>query len=111
MFGHGGQTRSFCFVDDLIDGLIGLMDSPDAVTDPINLGNPIEFTMLELAEKVIELTSSTSTIVFQPLPQDDPRQRRPDITRAVETLGWTPTVQLGEGLGRTISETTLVSSR
>jgi UDP-glucuronate decarboxylase len=102
VFGNGGQTRSFCFVDDLVDGLIGLMESPDAITGPINLGNPIEFTMLELAEKVIDLTGSTSAILFQPLPQDDPRQRQPDIARARETLGWAPTVQLGEGLQRTI---------
>jgi UDP-glucuronate decarboxylase len=102
VFGDGAQTRSFCFVDDLIDGLIGLMDSPDTVTGPINLGNPTEFTMLELAERVVELTGSSSKIVFEPLPQDDPRQRQPDITRAKETLGWTPSIPLAEGLERTV---------
>jgi UDP-glucuronate decarboxylase len=102
MYGDGRQSRSFCYVDDLIDGLIGLMDTPDDVTGPINLGNPVEFTMLELAEKVIDLTGSSSEIVFQPLPQDDPRQRQPDITRARETLGWTPSIHLAEGLERTI---------
>jgi UDP-glucuronate decarboxylase len=102
VFGDGSQTRSFCYVDDLVDGLIRLMDSPDHVTGPINLGNPVEFSMLELARQVIELTGSRSEIVFRPLPQDDPRQRRPDITRAREALDWAPTVALGEGLQRTI---------
>ena len=102
VFGDGNQTRSFCYVDDLVDGPIRLMDTPDHVTGPINLGNPTEFTMLELAGQVIELTGSRSEIVFRPLPQDDPRQRKPDITRARETLDWAPTVALREGLQRTI---------
>jgi UDP-glucuronate decarboxylase len=102
VFGDGNQTRSFCYVDDLVDGLIRLMDTPDDVTGPINLGNPTEFTMLELARQVIELTGSHSEIVFRPLPQDDPRQRRPDITLARNTLEWAPTVALREGLQRTI---------
>jgi len=103
VFGDGLQTRSFCYVDDLIDGLIRLMNSPDAVTGPINIGNPKEFTMLELAELVIELTGTKSRIVHRPLPQDDPRQRRPDISKANAKLGWTPQTQLREGLTRTIA--------
>ncbi len=102
VFGDGLQTRSFCYVDDLIDGLIRLMNSPDKVTGPINIGNPKEFTMLELAAEVIELTGSRSRIVHRPLPQDDPRQRRPDISKAGEALGWTPQTPLREGLTRTI---------
>ncbi len=103
IYGNGLQTRSFCYVDDLVDGLIRLMESPDEVVGPINLGNPTEFTMLELAEQVIELTGSRSEICFMPLPTDDPRQRQPSIDRARETLGWRPTVPLGEGLQRTIA--------
>ncbi len=103
MFGDGTQTRSFCYVDDLVDGLVRLMDSIDDVTGPINLGKPGEFTILELAEKVIELSNSRSEIIFKPLPADDPRQRRPDITRAREVLGWEPKVELDEGLKRTIA--------
>jgi len=103
VFGDGSQTRSFCYRDDLVDGLIRLMDSPDAVTGPLNLGNPIEFTMLELAEHVVALTNSRSAIVFRPLPEDDPRQRRPDIGRARAQLGWEPTVQLATGLERTVA--------
>jgi UDP-glucuronate decarboxylase len=102
IYGDGMQTRSFCYVADLVDGLVRLMNSEDGVTGPINLGNPGEFTMIQLAEKVIELTGSKSKIVHRPLPQDDPRKRRPDITRAKDTLGWTPTVKLEEGLRPTI---------
>jgi len=103
MFGDGTQTRSFCYVDDLVDGLVRLMDSIDDVTGPINLGKPGEFTILELAKTVIELSNSRSEIIFKPLPADDPRQRRPDITRAREVLGWEPKVELDEGLKRTIA--------
>ena len=102
VFGDGMQTRSFCYVDDLIDGLIGLMSSADGVTGPINIGNPKEFTMLELASLVIELTGTKSRVVHRPLPQDDPRQRRPDISKAGEALGWAPQTPLREGLTRTI---------
>jgi UDP-glucuronate decarboxylase len=102
VFGDGLQTRSFCYVDDLIDGLLRLMNSADEVTGPINIGNPKEFTMFELAGEVIELTGSRSRIVHRPLPQDDPRQRRPDISKADETLGWAPQTPLREGLKRTI---------
>jgi UDP-glucuronate decarboxylase len=103
IFGDGSQTRSFCYVDDLIRGFLALMESGDDVTGPINLGNPHEFTMLQLAKEVIDLTGSKSRIDFLPLPQDDPKQRQPDITRARETLGWAPTIQLREGLERTIA--------
>jgi UDP-glucuronate decarboxylase len=103
IFGDGTQTRSFCYVDDLIEGLVRLMDSLDDVTGPMNLGKPGEFTILELAKKVIELSNSRSEIIFEPLPSDDPRQRRPDITRAREVLGWEPKVELDEGLKRTIA--------
>ncbi len=102
VFGEGQQTRSFCYVDDLIDGFIRLMDSPANIVGPINLGNPGEFTILELAQQVIELTGSRSRIVHRPLPEDDPRQRRPDISMAQEQLGWTPKVSLEDGLRRTI---------
>ncbi len=102
VFGDGLQTRSFCYVDDLVDGLIRMMNSPDAVTGPINIGNPKEFTMLELATLVIELTGTKSRIVHRPLPQDDPRQRQPDISKANEALGWAPQTPLREGLTRTI---------
>ena len=102
VFGDGMQTRSFCYVDDLIDGLIRLMNSADDVTGPINIGNPKEFTMLELAALVIELTGTKSRIVHRPLPQDDPRQRRPDISKAGEALDWAPRTPLREGLTRTI---------
>lgn len=101
VFGDGSQTRSFCYVDDMIDGLIKLMNSPDDFTGPVNLGNPVEFTILELAQKVIELTDSRSKIVFKPLPADDPKQRQPDITLAKEKLNWQPTVPLEEGLKKT----------
>jgi UDP-glucuronate decarboxylase len=103
IFGDGSQTRSFCYYEDLIRGFVALMESPDAVTGPINLGNPGEFSIRELAEAVLELTGSRSKLVFRPLPQDDPRQRRPDISRAQELLGWTPKVPLREGLVQTIA--------
>jgi len=102
VYGDGSQTRSFCYVDDLIRGLIGLMNTDDTVTGPINLGNPQEFTIAELARLVIELTGAKSALVHKPLPSDDPRQRCPDIGLARTTLGWTPSVQLREGLTRTI---------
>ena len=103
IYGKGEQTRSFCYVDDLIDGLIRLMESGPEVTGPINIGNPVEFTMLELAEKVLQLTGSRSKLTFEPLPQDDPRQRQPDITRAKSLLGWQPKVPLEQGLKSTIA--------
>ncbi|WP_237212591.1 UDP-glucuronic acid decarboxylase family protein [Ruegeria lacuscaerulensis] len=103
IYGDGSQTRSFCFVSDLIDGLIKLMESPDDVTGPINLGNPVELSIRELAEAVIRLTGSKSELVQRPLPQDDPIQRQPDITRAREQLGWAPQVALEDGLKATIS--------
>jgi UDP-glucuronate decarboxylase len=102
IFGDGLQTRSFCYVDDLVDGLVRLMESPEVVTGPINLGNPGEFTMLELAELVVELTGSGSKIEFHPLPADDPRQRQPDIGKAESLLSWRPTTPLREGLVKTI---------
>jgi UDP-glucuronate decarboxylase len=103
VFGKGDQTRSFCFVDDLVEAFIRLMDTNDDFAGPVNLGNPDEFTILELAETVIRLTGSTSKITFEPLPQDDPLQRKPDIRLAHEKLGWTPKVKLEEGLTRTIA--------
>jgi len=103
VYGDGAQTRSFCYVDDLIDGLVRLMSSVDSITGPINIGNPTEFTILQLATQVIELTGSRSRIVHRPLPQDDPRQRRPDISKAHETLSWSPRTPLNEGLKRTIA--------
>ncbi len=103
IYGDGLQTRSFCYVDDLVDGLIRLMDSADSVTGPINIGNPNEFSMLDLAKTVIDLTGSRSKIVHRPLPQDDPRQRQPDISKAQGHLAWTPKTQLKEGLKHTIS--------
>ena len=103
VFGEGQQTRSFCFVDDLVEGLIRLMNSPDKLVGPVNLGNPGEFTMLELAHKVIELTSSRSELIYKQLPQDDPRQRKPDITLAKKELQWQPSVALEEGLKKTIA--------
>lgn len=102
IYGDGSQTRAFCYVDDLIDGLIRMMNCANDVTGPINLGNPGEFTILELAEKVLELTGSKSRLVFKPLPSDDPARRRPDITLAKDVLGWEPKVCLDEGLLRTI---------
>lgn len=102
IYGDGTHTRSFCYVDDLIDGLIRLMNSPDDVTGPVNIGNPDEFSILELAQKVIQLTGSKSEIVFHPLPQDDPRQRRPDISLAKKQLDWKPRLKLEDGLKKTI---------
>jgi UDP-glucuronate decarboxylase len=102
LFGDGRQTRSFCYVSDLIDGLMRLMDSADELTGPVNLGNPTEFTIRELAEKVVDMTGSRSRIDYQPLPPDDPRQRRPDIRLAREKLGWGPKIELREGLKETI---------
>ena len=103
VYGDGGQSRSFCYVDDMVDGLMALMQTGDSVTGPINLGNTTEFTVLHLAELVIELTGSKSQIKHQPLPADDPRRRQPDIGRAKEQLGWEPTIALTEGLKNTIS--------
>jgi len=103
IFGSGNQTRSFQYVDDLIEGMVRMINTPDEFIGPVNIGNPNEFTMLELAEKVIELTGSSSKMIFKPLPSDDPRQRRPNISLAHEALGgWQPTIQLEEGLKRTI---------
>lgn len=102
IYGDGSQTRSFCYVDDLIEGFLRLMDSPEGFTGPVNLGNPGEFTIRELAEKVIALTGSRSTLTFHPLPQDDPMQRCPDIGLARRELGWEPVVALEEGLERTV---------
>lgn len=103
LYGDGEQTRAFCYVSDLIDGFIRLMDSPDHFTGPANLGNPGEFTIRQLAEKIIEKTGSKSPVIYEPLPTDDPRQRRPDITLAKEALGWEPTIHLEEGLIHTIA--------
>ena len=102
LYGDGCQTRSFCYVDDLVNGLIALMEAPDDVIGPINLGNPIEFTINELAEQVITMTGSSSSVETHPLPQDDPMQRCPDIGRAQKLLDWQPAIPLGEGLKRTI---------
>ncbi|CUS56078.1 MULTISPECIES: UDP-glucuronic acid decarboxylase family protein [unclassified Hyphomonas] len=103
LYGDGEQTRSFCYVSDLVEGLIRLMNTSDDVTGPINLGNPGEFTIRQLAEKIIEMTGARSKLVHKPLPQDDPRQRQPDITRARDTLDWEPTIALEEGLKPTIA--------
>jgi UDP-glucuronate decarboxylase len=103
LYGDGSQTRSFCFVSDLVSGLIALMDSDAACTGPINLGNPVEFTVRELAARVVALTGSRSTITLHPLPNDDPRQRQPDITLAQTQLGWEPKINLDEGLRQTIA--------
>ncbi|HWJ99589.1 MAG TPA: GDP-mannose 4,6-dehydratase, partial [Xanthobacteraceae bacterium] len=103
LFGDGEQTRSFCYVDDLIDGLVRLMNSPANVTGPINLGNPHEFTIAELAKMVVEFTGSRGKLVHHPLPQDDPKQRQPDISKANELLGWKPATELREGLKKTIA--------
>jgi UDP-glucuronate decarboxylase len=103
LFGDGSQTRSFCYVDDLVTGLIALMGSPVEVTGPINMGNPSEFSIRELAEKVVKATDSKSSVEFRPLPTDDPKQRQPDISLARSKLGWSPQIPLEEGLGRTIA--------
>jgi UDP-glucuronate decarboxylase len=103
VYGDGSQSRSFCYVDDLIDVFLLLMDSPDDFIGPVNTGNPGEFTILELAEKIIALTGSKSEIIFKPLPSDDPQQRRPDITLARKELGWDPKIQLEDGLKPTIN--------
>ena len=100
--GDGSQSRSFCYVDDLIEVFVRLMDSSNDITGPVNTGNPVEFAILELAEKVLELTGSRSEIIFKPLPSDDPKQRRPDISLAREKLGWEPKIKLEEGLKETI---------
>ncbi len=103
VYGDGSQTRSFCYVDDLIDGMVRLMATPDSITGPINIGNPTEFTILELASQVVEMTGSRSKIVHRPKPQDDPRQRRPDISKAQELLKWSPHTSLQDGLKMTIA--------
>ncbi|MBR03501.1 MAG: NAD-dependent dehydratase [Acidiferrobacteraceae bacterium] len=102
IYGDGSQTRSFCYVDDLVDGLIGLMQTDSAITGPVNLGNPDECSIIELAERIVSLTGSGSKLVYRPLPADDPVQRRPDITLAGELLDWSPAVQLEEGLAATM---------
>jgi UDP-glucuronate decarboxylase len=111
IYGDGSQTRSFCYVDDLIEGFVRFMNSPETLTGPINLGNPGEFTMLQLAQLTIEMTGSKSTLAFQPLPQDDPKQRQPDIALAMKHLDWKPTVPLQEGLRHTIAYFDKVISR
>ncbi|MFP4307051.1 MAG: UDP-glucuronic acid decarboxylase family protein [Desulfococcaceae bacterium] len=103
LYGDGSQTRSFCYVDDMVEAFLRLMDTPDEFTGPVNLGNPGEFSIRELAEKIISLTGSRSELAFRPLPTDDPRQRKPDISVAKEKLGWAPRAQLEEGLKRTIA--------
>ncbi len=103
IYGDGAQSRSFCYVEDLVDGLIKLMDSEPSFTGPVNLGNPNEFTILELATKVIDMTGSSSIINYNPLPQDDPKRRQPNITLAKKTLNWLPKVELEVGLKRTIN--------
>lgn len=102
VYGDGSQTRSFCYVDDMIDGLIKLMNSPDDFIGPVNLGNPIEFSIIDIAEMIIKLTESKSKIVFKPLPQDDPKQRRPDISLAMKTLKWEPKTAVNEGFKKAI---------
>ncbi|AZP11727.1 UDP-glucuronic acid decarboxylase family protein [Undibacterium parvum] len=102
IYGDGSQTRSFCYVDDLIEGFIRFMNADDAITGPLNLGNPCEFTMLELTEKVLALTGTSSKLSFKPLPQDDPKQRQPDLTATKQQLDWQPTIELEEGLRHTI---------
>lgn len=102
VYGDGSQTRSFCYIDDLIEGIMRMMQTDESFTGPVNLGNPEEVTVLEVAKLVLELTCSKSEIEFRPLPQDDPKRRKPDITLARRTLGWEPTVKLEEGLITTI---------
>ena len=103
IFGKGNQTRSFCYVDDMVEGLVRLMEAPDATTGPVNLGNPVEFSMLQLAELVLKLTGSNSKLVFKPLPEDDPMQRKPDISLAKQKLDWQPGVDLEVGIQKTIN--------
>lgn len=103
IYGDGSQTRSFCYVDDLIEGMIAMMENPHGICGPINLGTPSEFTILELAQKVLQYTHSKSEIIYKPLPQDDPMQRKPDITKAKRDLGWEPSIELDEGLNQTIA--------
>jgi UDP-glucuronate decarboxylase len=103
IFGDGNQTRSFCFVDDMIDGLVKLMNTVDNFTGPVNLGNPVEFTIRMLAEKILELTGSSSELITLPLPADDPMQRKPDISLAKKKLRWEPKIALDEGLKKTIN--------
>lgn len=103
IYGDGTQTRSFCYCDDLVEGFIRLMNSDESITGPINLGNPGEFTMLELADNILKLTNSSSELIYEPLPEDDPKQRRPDISLAKEQLNWSPKIDLNEGLKKTIS--------
>jgi UDP-glucuronate decarboxylase len=103
IYGDGSQTRSFCYVDDLIEGLLRLMGSPSSFTGPVNIGNPIEFTILDLAKLVLQMTRSASHLVFKPLPQDDPKQRKPDISLAKKELSWSPKTSLEEGLKQTIA--------
>jgi UDP-glucuronate decarboxylase len=103
IYGDGSQTRSFCYVDDLIEGMIRLMASPAEITGPVNIGNPGEFTMIELAELILKLVGGSSKITFKPLPQDDPKQRQPDISLAKSKLAWQPTVALEDGLKETIA--------
>ena len=103
VYGEGSQTRSFCYVDDLVRGIVRLMDSPDDVNTPINLGNPDEHPVAQLADTIIRMTGSRSDIVYRPLPVDDPTRRRPDISKARELLGWSPAIELEQGLRRTIN--------
>ncbi len=103
IYGDGSQTRSFCYVDDMIEAMVGFMNAPNSLTGPLNLGNPAESSILELARMIIEMTNSSSRIVFESLPPDDPRQRKPDISQAMRLLGWSPSTSLREGLSRTIA--------
>ena len=103
IYGDGKQTRSFCYCDDLVEGFVRLMNSDESITGPINLGNPGEFTMLELADNILKLTNSSSELIYEPLPEDDPKHRRPDISLAKEQLNWSPKIDLNEGLKKTIS--------
>jgi UDP-glucuronate decarboxylase len=103
IYGDGGQTRSFCYVDDMVEGFLRLMATEDGFTGPVNLGNPLEFAVMHLAEEILAITGSRSKIVRQPLPADDPRQRQPDITLAKAVLGWTPAVSLKDGLEKTVA--------
>jgi UDP-glucuronate decarboxylase len=103
IYGDGSQTRSFCYADDLIEGLVRMMDSPREITGPFNMGNPVEFTIKELAETVLRMIGGPSKLVFKPLPQDDPKQRKPDITLARDNLGWEPQVNLEQGLEKTLA--------